>query len=244
MTRKLIRETFISIAIVIVGAVFILNFSPHGYRLTISQRGFTEVAPRVYIHKDATIDPADALRIIGEARERVTAFYGELRSAPAIIICDDEAMLKKLGGDRVAVTTALFKVFTHISVSAEFANVDVIAHELTHAETHLRLLRGRIGSTRVPTWFDEGVAMQNDYREGYGKAVWIDATDNGRYLPALEDFDTFAEFFDGTDDDAKRRYLISKYELEAWLDRHSIAELRSVLDSINKGASFSDVYYK
>ena len=38
----------------------------------------------------------------------------------------------------------------------------------------------------IPTWFDEGLATQNDYREQYGPDAWIEQTDNGKNaLPVL-----------------------------------------------------------
>lgn len=50
-----------------------------------------------------------------------------------------------------------------------------MAHELTHAETHYRIINfwdcfnivNQAG--KVPRWFDEGVATQNDYREKYSE---------------------------------------------------------------------------
>lgn len=42
-------------------------------------------------------------------------------------------------------------------------NLDVIAHEMAHCELHSR--RGFWASRRVPTWFDEVLALQVDQRE-------------------------------------------------------------------------------
>ena len=66
----------------------------------------------------------------------------------------------------------------YISVSDEYLNIDIIAHELTHAELHTRLNMKALKS--IPTWFDEGLATQNDYREQYGLDAWIEQTDNGK----------------------------------------------------------------
>ena len=50
-----------------------------------------------------------------------------------IIICDEEKLLAKLGGDHDT-QTVLFPVKkSYISISTEYLNVDVLAHELTHS---------------------------------------------------------------------------------------------------------------
>jgi len=57
-------------------------------------------------------------------------------------------------------------VNSYIVVSPEYLNVDILAHELTHAEVHARVFTGRLWDwLSIPTWFDEGIALQNDYLE-------------------------------------------------------------------------------
>jgi len=42
-------------------------------------------------------------------------------------------------------------------------NLDVLSHEMCHTELYHRLGWWR-KEMRIPTWFDEGLAMQLDYR--------------------------------------------------------------------------------
>ena len=116
-----------------------------------------------------------------------------------IIICDEEKLLAKLGGDHDT-QTVLFPVKkSYISISTEYLNVDVLAHELTHAELKERLSDKAL--RKIPTWFDEGIALQNDYREQYGPAAWAEQIDIGKNIVAHEDMDTSAEFYSGTKED-------------------------------------------
>ena len=57
----------------------------------------------------------------------------------------------------------------------------------THAELHCRL--SAKAHFKIPSWFEEGLAAQNDYREQYSFSTWIEQTDNGKNTVALEDMD-------------------------------------------------------
>ena len=86
-----------------------------------------------------------------------------------------------------------------------------------HAELRSRL--SAKAQKAIPTWFDEGLALQNDYRERYSEAQWIAQTDNGKNTVALEDMDTPAEFYAGEAEDRRFRYLNAKHELDVSVRR-------------------------
>jgi len=70
-------------------------------------------------------------------------------------------------------------------------NVDVVAHEMAHAELFLRV--GWLARwLQIPTWFDEGVAMQVDYRSRYDLPA--EKIPNAGDVRALT---TFSKFFSG-----------------------------------------------
>lgn len=147
-------------------AVYLFWFTPTGYRMSVPIHGFSKVGERTYVDRGWTGDTQQLLSQIAEAQERVRGFFGEVRSAPVLIVCDDPAKIGRLGGDHDTMTVVLGGVRSYTAVSSEFLNVDVLAHEMTHAETHWRLYAGgRSSEARVPVWFDEGLAVQNDYRE-------------------------------------------------------------------------------
>lgn len=161
-------------------AVYLFWFTPTGYRMSVPIHGFSKVGERTYVDRGWTGDTQQLLSQIAEAQERVRGFFGEVRSAPVLIVCDDPAKIGRLGGDHDTMTVVLGGVRSYTAVSSEFLNVDVLAHEMTHAETHWRLYAGgRSSEARVPVWFDEGLAVQNDYREPYTEAAWLALTDGG-----------------------------------------------------------------
>ena len=95
---------------------------------------------------------------------------------------------------------------------------------------------------KMPAWFDEGLALQNDYREIYSEEQWISQTDNGKNVVALEDMDTPAEFYAGEVKDRRFRYLNAKHELNAWLAVHGQQGLLELIDKLNGGEDFDVAY--
>ena len=116
----------------------------------------------------------------------------------------------------------------------------ILAHEITHAELRARLKSE--AQAKIPTWFDEGLALQNDYREKYSEEQWISQTDNGKNTVAPENMDTPAEFYAGEAEDRHFRYLNAKHELNEWLATHGQQGLLELIDQLNKGEDFYTAY--
>ena len=159
-----------------------------------------------------------------------------------MIFCDDDNLLSKLGGDHDTKTSIFDPKQNYISISDEYLNIDIIAHELTHAELHTRLNTNALKG--IPTWFDEGIATQNDYRKQYGLEAWIEQTDNGKNALPLEDMDTGPEFYAGTVEDRRFRYLNAKHEVGVWMDTHQQKGLLELFDKLNNGEEFDTAYFK
>ena len=206
---------------------------------------FEKVADNIYVNKNYSGNIKEAIQLTEEALERDRAFFGELQCTETnttfIIICDDDKLLSKLGGDHDTKTSFDPKK-NYISVSDEYLNIDIIAHELTHAELHTRLNMNAL--KRIPTWFDEGLATQNDYREQYGLDAWIEQTDNGKNALPLEDMDTGFEFYADPVEDRRFRYLNAKHEVSEWMEIHGQKGLLELLDKLNSGEEFDTAYFK
>ncbi|MBO6004601.1 MAG: hypothetical protein J6Q00_03400 [Verrucomicrobia bacterium] len=211
--------------------------------MSVSSRGsFEEISDNVYVNKYYAGNRDEIINLIDEAKARDASFFGSLTCLDhtVIILCDDEKLLTKLGGDHDT-QTVLFPVKkSYISISPEYLNVDVLAHELTHAELKERLSIKAL--RKIPTWFDEGIALQNDCREQYGPAVWAEQTDNGKHIVAHEDMDTAAEFYSGTKEDRRFRYVNAKHEVAEWLEKHGLQGFMNLIDKLNGGEDFSTAY--
>ena len=242
------RKSFLIIIILVLvalvaAAVYFFQFNQYGYIMTIPYRSaFTEIADHVYINKTNARDHQEILDLIKQAEERDRSFWGDLRylDETFFIICDDENLIRKIGEDHGTVTISFPSEKHYICISDEYLELDILAHEITHAELHTRL--SAKAQKRIPTWFDEGIALQNDYREKYSEAQWITQTDNGKNAVALEDMDTPSEFYAGEAKDRRFRYLNAKHELDVWMTSHGQQGLLELLDRLNGGADFTTAY--
>ena len=245
--KKIILCCCISfILLLLLTAVWFFQFTSLGYRMSVPYRSsFEKVSDHIYANKNYSGNIKEAIQLTEEALERDRAFFGELQCTETtktiVIICDDDKLLSKLGGDHDTITSFDPKK-NYISVSDEYLNIDIIAHELTHAELHTRLNMNAL--KRIPTWFDEGLATQNDYREQYGLEAWIEQTDNGKNALPLEDMDTGSEFYAGTVEDRRFRYLNAKHEVGIWMDTHQQKGLLELFDKLNNGEDFDIAYSK
>lgn len=243
-----IKKVYIILGSIVVFLLIIvfafIQFIPIGYRMTVSLHGFDQKSNNIYINKNFETSTAEAVEIINKARERVAKYFGDIESNPIIIVCDDKAKLKRLGGDHDTTTAIIYNVYSYIAISPEYLNVDIIAHELTHAETHHRTFKGKLWyQLSIPTWFDEGVALQNDYRETYNEEAWKTATDNGKNVVGLSDIDNPTKFYAGNTEDRRYRYIVSKHELSAWIEQNGVPSLIDLLDKINQGENFNSLYF-
>ena len=252
MSKKASRRTFlkvISAAVLLIAGVALLvfiNYHPFGYRISVGVHGFSQAAPNVYFNNGYSHDKEEALAIITEARERVEGFFGEVSSNPVIIICDDEHALKKMGGATTAMSIAIFRVHSYILISPQWLNVDILAHEISHAEVFNIVYNGKIRKPDlIPTWFDEGVALLNDYREEYGEEAWIKATNNGQDTISLDDIDTPDKFFTIEDSEKlKLHYIVSGHEVRNWIEKNGIEALFDLLKKVNHGNKFRELYFQ
>ena len=102
--------------------------------------------------------------LIQNSRLRLQGLYGSVASEPWIACLSEP----RLGlGQGIGSTHFAPAMPSILIVNEDGQNVDVLAHEWSHAE-----LARRVGfwkrNVETPTWFDEGVAMQVDMRSDYG----------------------------------------------------------------------------
>ena len=243
--KMILSVIFSLILLIVAGVLWFFEFNSTGYRMSVSHRAsFEKISDNVFINRDYAGNRDEITGLINKAKSRAADFYGSLTCPDhtVIIICDDEKLLAKLGGDHdTHHLSTLFPVKrSYVSVSTEYLTIDILAHELSHAELYERL-SGK-AFRRVPTWFNEGIALQNDYREQYGPEAWAEQTDNGKNIVAHEDMDTAAEFYSGTKEDRRFRYLNAKHDIAEWLEKHGLQGFMALIDSLNGGEDFSAAY--
>ena len=229
--------------LLVLAAVYFFQFNPAGYRMSVPYRSsFVQLAEHIYINKNSLEDPEALQQCIAQAMDRDRAFFGDLQcmDATVIILCDDEKLLSRLGGDHDTQTLLFPAKRNYICISDLYSNTDIFAHELTHAELHTRLSAQAL--KRIPTWFDEGLAVQNDERLQYNEQAWADLIVSGRPAVTAEEMDTPAEFYAGDATERRMRYLCAGHEVRLWMETHQQEGLLALIDRLNAGADFDTAY--
>jgi len=169
----------------------------------------------------------DFERMLAEAQGRVEGFFGSpLRSRPTVIAADSPQRIQRYMTN--------FHGSTHTTAVATIvvlgpkgrASVDVIAHELAHAEHAARA--GWLRYALSPMWFIEGLGMQVDYRKNYADRAWAERTVNGASAPTLETLASGRGFAQG---DLTANYAHARREVARWLSAAEPGDLAELLET-------------
>lgn len=198
-----------------------------------------EQSGQLYYRKG--VDPATIAQLesmLASSESRVDEFYGEKTVTPAYIYCDSDEDFLKFGVPFLAPACANMKLGAYVVISKTGLVEDIIAHEIAHTELYNRI--GFFNRLRkIPTWFDEGLAMQLDTRPGYSEdSLWA-STAGFNQMPDVTQLITAGQFGGGTSDEVYLNYATAKYEVGKW---YTPAKLDLFIEAINQGASFEEAY--
>ncbi|PWE50584.1 hypothetical protein DEM26_06670 [Thioclava sp. NG1] len=129
--------------------------------------GLDRAAPGIFVeHEMSRAERRDLVETVDAARDTVAQFYPTREAHTRILACTSDACDRRLGGRGAAAVTYSLGAWAVVRVAPRGLTETILAHELTHTETHARL--GVLGQVRgrMPAWFDEGLAVlvSNDPR--------------------------------------------------------------------------------
>ena len=124
--------------------------------------GFEQIYPDVYVDPSLTNEQRLSLNnTIHQAYARVEQIYGATKSSVRIIATNNTDY-EKFGLNPTGMQNSGF-LRECIFLGPKGFNVDVIAHELVHAEVRYRT-GFLVEHTELPAWFIEGTGIKVDYR--------------------------------------------------------------------------------
>lgn len=216
-------------------AIFRLAQHPVVRSYFVNWSNLDRITPKVYVDpKMSQADRDSLLNAINESRNRIASVYGDSLADPVIIAGQTMDVMEKFGGNaynRVGRTyqTALgaYIIFGPDGI----ASVDVIAHEMAHAELTKRL--GYKIVNNLPDWFDEGLALQVDER--FTEEDWLARTDNRKNAPNLDTISTITH-------DDWLAYATAKHTVNIWLEEVGQPGLLNCVDSILQDGAKSNCY--
>ena len=186
----------------------------------------------------SAVERATFIELQSQARERIKETFGAPRAQPLVVFRDSRTFWPlKLNNYASA---AFIGSRVCVLIGPQGKNVDIVAHEFMHAE-----LANRVGHWRrnfdVPSWFEEGVAMQVDLRARYN---WSNQQGKSEGHGYVRQFNSQRKFNDADDTQLTRNYAAAKAEVAQWLATIGGGELYNRLERIRTGEDFDAVLVK
>jgi len=239
--KKALFRLIILIALLVPLAAFAHSLVfPHETRaILIDFSGYTREG-RLYYHPETPREKIDSLHaLIALGSVRVEALYGKKTCNPKFIYCEREEDFLKYSMNATVPALAHLKLGSYIVLGKEGIDLDIVAHEISHAELYERL--GFFKRMAVPAWFDEGLAMQVDLRSYYSEENLKIKTQNFQNLPDVKMMNDLRRFQSGSREDIMIHYMAAKYEVGKWYTQEKLLQL---IRDIQEGISFSEAYHK
>jgi len=193
-------------------------------------------APQTDISIQKTI-----VEYVNESGKRIESLFSNRKGTPVIIYCKTNEEFEKYGANGSSPAVTQLSIFGEfVVINGTQLDQDVVAHEMCHAE-----LQSQIGwfkrSTKIPTWFDEGIAMQVDNRDYYGEDSLMAAINNGMKMADVTKMKTLSEFNQGNDDEVWLHYAAAKHVVGQWYSKQKLSKF---IQNMNDGDGFDEAYKK
>ncbi|WP_338791611.1 DUF1570 domain-containing protein [Bernardetia sp. MNP-M8] len=202
-----------------------------------------------------------------KSRIRIDSLFGSSRARPSILVGTTNEVMQRFGNSNAQGQTGMTHLTpfgTYIILSPEGTNIDVLSHELSHAEL-IERLGWQTRRNKIPIWFDEGLAMLVDKRFEYWTTLqqdWrnlIDIEKNDSNINSNSDFysttpldsdslslssfelqnlQTTEQFFT---ENAQIHYFLSQEEVARWYTEKGQKGLLQLIENLKEN-SFEDSY--
>ena len=232
-----IRIVLISLALLLVlGAVGLVVAAPASLACGLdNEADLRRLSDGTLIDSASSVgDESTLVAMRRDGMARIESAFGTMRAKPIVAVLGSIDTLRRWHFNEYA-STSFLPWRTCIVIGPKGHSVDVIAHELMHAE-----LIARTGYwqrlVHIPTWFDEGVAMQVDLRTKY---VLSDSDRQAGWPAAVRSLVSGRQFFTSDDHGLTRHYAAAKEEVANWLRSVERKQLFLLLDRIGSGENFS-----
>jgi len=191
--------------------------------------GYKEILPNVFVAKNDSRD-VQGLEFFNYGAVRVSDMFGEMNAVPTVILTSDKNESNKFFASDTA--TSHFSPFNNcLVIGPKGQNVDVVAHELVHAEIYSRL--GWLTQLlKMPRWFEEGVSLMVDFREPF---LIENISMNKAEVEAVKNLFYGHQFYN---ENAFNNYRAARLAVES-VDKN---EFYANLERMKKGESFDVVF--
>ncbi len=198
---------------------------------TISAFKMERLSDRFFIPADSSDSERKKYRnLVTKAQQRIKGTFGEPLATPIVVFFKDPDAFWPLKINSYGQTPTIGKRAC-LLIGPKGQNTDIVAHELVHAEI-LHRVGAWIMLQEIPSWFDEGVAMQVDYRERYN--LGYEQMPDSSFVREIFSYRSFFE--------VANSYAAAKREVSNLLDSKETPTLFEGLKRVKNGESFAEVF--
>ena len=222
----------------------------------VARSDFKQVGAGLFVSPEISAQQQKAaFKNIAIAQKRIAQFWGKREGKAALILCNNGAEYQHYCNSNEGAGCSIGTPWGHsfVVLNREGLNADVIAHEMCHDELFTRLGWWKT-KRQIPQWFNEGLALVNDYR-------FVSATDSiqrcidyhqemlyrsngGQVALALDDIATTNGFFGGDEAHVMLAYMTAGTEVSRWLSLVGTQKMRKLVAELQTGGDFSANYRK
>ncbi len=176
------------------------------------------------------------LELIQQGKTRIAKMFGEPRATPKLVFLKDTNAWFPFRFNEYG-TTFYLANRACIIIGYKGTNLDVVAHELMHSEIFARAGAWQMVA-EIPKWFDEGLAMQVDYRPRFIRTQPLEPAE----IALVRSLQSSSQFSSGTDEQTTQHYTLAKTLVQQWLAKIGDKNLYSSLERLRQGEKFISVF--
>jgi hypothetical protein len=240
--KTLLRRLFLFFLILLGLAVAFFIRSPQFSRCVFLKDYYLrKVTPFLYVDKSLSEEQIEQLvQHEQQARKRIEELFGRADTQPCIIAGEQAWVMQLFGNPQIETgMTHLSPIGAYIVLGADGLNVDVVSHELCHAQL-MQEVGWWMREFYIPTWFDEGLAMQVDNRFPNWETEWRLMTLNGKTAPELEQMARPSDFFNHQ---TYINYLTAKKQVQIWHELVGQDGLRLFIETLKSEKNFNRAFH-
>ena len=190
---------------------------------------------QLFVSNETPKDTINLLRkLVQESINLNRELWGKYDGEVNLIYCHTPTLYAKYGAP---IGPGVTRLGMYCIISAKGLETEVISHELCHAQLFNNLGRNWwIYYQRLPSWFDEGLALQFNNRGIYSPESLSTISDYT--IEELKEIDRPRSFYVKDYGTLLRHYQGAKKAMEKWLKTHHKEDLTEVLEPLREGHDF------
>ncbi len=184
-----------------------------------------KIASNGYVRVSGKINNLDInrlIQIVKEGRGRIVETLWDVESGPNILFLDGEKVFGILDYNKYGSAITLPNK-TCLLIGPKGANIDVVSHELVHAD--IAQMLGYRKYLALPAWINEGIAMQVDMRKRYHSEILNDI--DPRYVTMING----SEFYNTEVTDAVKNYAAARHVVRRWIEKNGVENILTIVQS-------------